>query len=308
MIFLLESVYKDYLWGGEKLRTHYHKDTALTPLAESWEISCHPDGESMIACGLHKGDSLSTYLSQYPMALGTNGATSDRFPVLVKLIDAKKDLSVQVHPNDDYGLRVENELGKTEVWYVLEADPGAELIMGYRKETSKEAVEKAVEEGSLMEILNRVPVVPGDVFFIEAGTVHGIGGGITLIEIQQNSNTTYRVYDYDRVGKDGNKRPLHLDKALDVMTYGPAKRRLWEPPVIAHCEYFHVEAHSVDGSAEFTVTAESFHGLTCVEGSLDITQGEHVLTLIKGSSAFVTAEETTYTVSGQGKVIVTTLP
>lgn len=308
MIFKLEPTYKDYLWGGEKLRTHFNKETDCTPLAESWEVSCHPDGGSVIDTGIHKGKSLTEFLNKYPEALGEKGKGMDRFPILVKLIDAKLDLSVQVHPDDDYGLRVENEYGKTEVWYILDAEPGAQLIMGFQRETSPEEVRLATEEGRLMELLHQVPVKAGDVFFIESGTVHGIGGGITLIEIQQNSNTTYRVYDYDRVGKDGQKRPLHLEKALDVMTYGPATRKHHEVPVVASCDYFHVEAYTVEDSLEIKVRDESFQTVTCVDGELLLIQNDEELVLLKGQSAFITAEDTCYGLKGKGKLVVSRLP
>lgn len=308
MIFKLEAVFKDYLWGGEKLRESYNKKTTCSPLAESWEISCHADGESIVRSGDYDGQTLSSVTKNAPELMGTSAMAFDRFPVLVKLIDAKLDLSVQVHPNDDYGLRVENEPGKTEVWYVLEAEEDAKLIMGFKEETSPQAVKKATEEGQLLELLNQIAVKPGDVFFIEAGTVHGIGAGITLIEIQQNSNTTYRVYDYDRVGKDGKKRPLHLEKALEVMTYTPAIIKRETPPVIASCDYFHVEAHQVIERQEMRVTKESFQGITCVEGRIKVTQGDEDLLLLKGESAFVTAGDTSYVLVGNGTVIITKLP
>lgn len=308
MIFKLEAVYKDYLWGGENLRHHYNKSTNCSPLAESWEISCHADGESIIASGAYNGQTLSSLLKDKAEWIGRKGMGFDRFPVLVKFIDAKLDLSVQVHPDDIYGLRVENEPGKTEVWYVLDAEADAKLIMGFKEETSAEAVEKATKEGRLMELLNQVPVKSGDVFFIEAGTVHGIGGGITLIEIQQNSNTTYRVYDYDRVGKDGKKRPLHLEKALDVMTYEPSILKRETLPLIASCAYFHVESHQITGVLEMPITVESFQGITCVEGEVTLRQNEETLTLAKGNSAFVTAENASYHLVGKGQVIITRLP
>lgn len=308
MIFKLEAVFKDYLWGGEKLRESYNKKTTCSPLAESWEISCHADGESIVRSGDYDGQTLSAVTKNTPELMGTSAMAFDRFPVLVKLIDAKLDLSVQVHPNDDYGLRVENEPGKTEVWYVLEAEEDAKLIMGFKEETSSQAVKKATEEGQLLELLNQIAVKPGDVFFIEAGTVHGIGAGITLIEIQQNSNTTYRVYDYDRVGKDGKKRPLHLEKALEVMTYTPATIKRETPPVIASCDYFHVEVHQVIDRQEMRVTKESFQGITCVEGCVTVTQGDENLLLLKGESAFVTAGDTSYVLVGNGTVIITKLP
>ena len=307
MIAKLKPAFKDYLWGGERLRSHYNKDTEMMPLAESWELSCHPDGESILISGAYEGLTLSEYVKKHPEALGTKAESFDRFPILVKLIDAKLSLSVQVHPDDTYGMRVENEPGKTEVWYVLDAEEDAKLIMGFNRKTSKEEVKKAIEEGELMGLLHQVPVKTGDVFFIESGTVHGIGAGITLIEIQQNSNTTYRVYDYDRIGKDGKKRPLHLEKALEVMTYEPARPILHEPPLIASCDYFHVEAYEIDGQKKLRCSEASFQSLTCVEGALAISLDGTEIELNKGESAFVSAGAGDYQVSGIGKLILSSI-
>lgn len=307
MIAKLKPAFKDYLWGGERLRSHYNKDTEMMPLAESWELSCHPDGESLLISGAYEGLTLSEYVRKHPQVLGTKATSFDRFPILVKLIDAKLSLSVQVHPDDTYGMRVENEPGKTEVWYVLDAEADAKLIMGFNRKTSKEEVKKAVEDGELMGLLHQVPVKTGDVFFIESGTVHGIGAGITLIEIQQNSNTTYRVYDYDRVGKDGKKRPLHLEKALEVMTYEPARRILHEPPLIASCDYFHVEAYEIDGQKKLWCSEASFQSLTCVEGALAISLDGTEIELKKGESAFVSAGAGDYQVTGKGKLILSSI-
>lgn len=307
MISKLKPAYKDYLWGGERLRTHYHKKTDMSPLAESWELSCHPDGESILVSGDYDGWTLAQYVKEYPEVLGTKAKAFDRFPILVKLIDAKLSLSVQVHPDDAYGMRVEREPGKTEVWYVLDAQKDAKLIMGFNRQTSREEVKEAVEEGRLLDLLHQEPVKTGDVFFIEAGTVHGIGAGITLIEIQQNSNTTYRVYDYDRIGKDGKKRPLHLEKALEVMNYGPAKRITHEAPIIASCDYFHVESYDIENQKELSITEETFHSLTCVEGNLTIRKDDQSVDLIKGESAFIAACRDTYEVIGRGKLIASSI-
>lgn len=307
MIVKLQAVYKDYLWGGEKLRSHYHKSTDMSPLAESWEVSCHPDGESTLISGPHKGWTLAQYVSHYPEFLGKKAQQMERFPILVKFIDAKLALSVQVHPDDAYGMRVENEPGKTEVWYVLEAEKNAELIMGFERECSKEEVLEAIERGKLMDLLHREAVAEGDVFFIESGTVHGIGAGITLIEIQQNSNTTYRVYDYDRVDKAGNKRPLHLSNALACMNYRPVSPIKHKLPVIASCEYFHVEAYDIFESCQMTTTSDTFQSMTCVSGMVRLTQEDIIIDLQKGESAFITAEESAYQIEGRGKVVIASI-
>ena len=213
----LSPVFKDYLWGGTRLKTEFSKQSDMTPLAESWELSAHKDGQSTVAEGEYAGLTLTAYLDTVGReVLGTNCEKYDYFPLLIKLIDAKGDLSVQVHPSDEYALEHEGEYGKTEMWYILDCDEGAALYYGFKEDTTREAYEAAIREGRLTDILNRVPVKRGDVFFIPAGTVHAIGAGILICEIQQNSNTTYRVYDYNRRDKDGNLRPLHVEKALAV--------------------------------------------------------------------------------------------
>lgn len=274
--FLLEPAYKDYLWGGTRLKTEYGKETDLEIVAESWECSVHPDGPSRIASGPWKGRTLAEFLEAHPEAMGTHGKKYKTLPILVKLIDAKENLSVQVHPDDAYALEREGQLGKTELWYVLKADPGATLIYGFAHDVTPELVRKAVRDGTILDHLQRVPVHEGDVFLIEPGTVHAIGGGVLLAEIQENSNVTYRVYDYDRLGKDGKPRELHLEKALEVMNFKAAKeprspQRVirYTPGVarelIGRCRYFQVERVSVREEYEFDSNEESFMVLLLIE-------------------------------------------
>lgn len=274
--FLLEPAYKDYLWGGTRLKTEYGKVTDLEIVAESWECSVHPDGPSRIASGPWKGRTLAEFLEAHPEAMGTHGRKYKTLPILVKLIDAKEDLSVQVHPDDAYALEHEGQLGKTELWYVLKADPGATLVYGFAHDVTPELVRKAVQDGTILDHLQRVPVHEGDVFFIEPGTVHAIGGGVLLAEIQENSNVTYRVYDYDRLGKDGKPRELHLEKALEVMNFKAAKeprspQRVirYTPGVarelIGRCRYFQVERVAIREEYEFDSNEQSFMVLLLIE-------------------------------------------
>lgn len=207
---------KDYLWGGTRLREEYRKKIDLTPLAETWECSVHPDGPSYVANGEFKGLALAEVLKQHPEYIGTK-VEDGKLPVLVKFIDAKKDLSVQVHPSDEYARKHEGDNGKTEMWYVIDAEEGAHLIYGFQHEVTEEILRKAVETGNLDKHLQKVEVHKGDTYFVPAGTVHGIGKGILVAEIQESSNVTYRVYDYNRVDKNGKKRELHFDKAVQVM-------------------------------------------------------------------------------------------
>ena len=218
----LQGICKDYLWGGNRLREEFGKESDADKIAESWELACHKDGSSILTSGSDAGLNLREYLDKNGTAvLGTNCADCTTVPVLIKLIDAKQDLSIQVHPDDDYAMRVEGEAGKTEMWYIVDAAPHAALYYGLKQEVTKAEFEQRIHDQTLTEILNRVEVKPGELYFIPSGTLHAIGAGILLAEIQQNSNTTYRVYDYGRRGADGKLRPLHIAKALDVTNLRP---------------------------------------------------------------------------------------
>ena len=306
----LAPAFKDYLWGGSKLKTNFGKKTELTPLAESWELSAHRDGESTVLSGAFAGLTLTAYLKKVGKAvLGTAAARFDYFPVLIKLIDAKGDLSVQVHPDDDFAMANEGEYGKTEMWYILDCEEGAALYYGFSRDITKEEYKKAIETNTLTDILCRVPVKRGDVFFIPAGTVHAIGAGIVICEIQQNSNTTYRVYDYGRRDKNGNKRPLHVDKALAVSTLTRAPQRANTPKgadvLLASCPYFTVRRLRVDEALDCKVDTASFRSLVVTEGGGTITMHERVLSFKKGDSIFIPAQNGSFTVAGSCELILT---
>ena len=214
----LDPAFKDNLWGGTKLRTVFGKKCDYDVIGESWELSAHPDGQSRIADGRYKGMLFNDYLSIIGKeALGWKCQAQDRFPVLIKFIDAKQALSIQIHPDDEYALENEGEYGKNEMWYVIDCEPGAYLYCGLSKDVSKEEIEERIANNTITEVLNRIDVKPGDVVMVKAGTIHAIGAGILICEIQQNSNSTYRMYDYDRRDKFGNPRELHVAKALDVV-------------------------------------------------------------------------------------------
>jgi len=212
---------KERVWGGQKLRTVFGKDIPYEHTGESWEIACHDNGQSVAANGPFEGKTLRDILIEDgPSVIGKTFAQGDKFPLLIKLIDAKDDLSVQVHPDDAYAAVNENgELGKSEAWVVLEADPGASLVIGLKEGTTKASFKEALEAGKLETVLNQLEVKPGDVIDIPAGLLHAIGTGILLAEVQQNSDTTYRVYDWNRVGLDGKSRELHVDKSLETIDF-----------------------------------------------------------------------------------------
>lgn len=275
-IFKLQPVGKDYLWGGTRLRDEYGKKIDLTPLAETWECSAHPDGPSVIDSGEFKGQTLAEVLKRHPEYLGTK-VKKGVLPVLIKFIDAKKDLSVQVHPDDEYALEYEDDNGKTEMWYVIDAVAGSSLIYGFKHKVTEEILKNAVETGTLDKHLQRVEVHKGDTYFVPAGIVHGIGAGILLAEIQESSNVTYRVYDYDRFDRNGQKRELHFDKAVKVMNMEVALDAIQKPrtvryypgcsrEVLCRCKYFETEKIQVTRGFTFSVKEESFQVMICLDG------------------------------------------
>lgn len=307
---LLRPVGKDYLWGGTKLNEEYHKNIPLEPLAETWECSTHPDGPSVVASGSFEGMGLDEVLKKYPEWLGSRHEGKSELPVLIKFIDAAKDLSVQVHPDDEYALKNENQLGKTEMWYVLEAEPDAALIYGFTHEVTREQLQKSVQEGKLMQYLQKVPVRKNDVFFVKPGTVHAIGSGVLVAEIQENSNVTYRVYDYDRVDKNGQKRPLHLEKSLEVMNLQKAdsprqQMRLmrYQPgaasEILCRCQYFQVDRVLVTREYHLNVESSSFQVLLVLDGEMQI--GE--LETRKGDCVFLPAGCGKVDVYGKGQLL-----
>ena len=310
-IFKLNPAFKDYLWGGTRLRDEYGKDCDYDKVAESWELSCHKDGNSVVADGEDKGLTLAQYIEKHgKKVLGTNCERFENFPILIKLIDAKDNLSVQVHPDNEYAQRVEGEYGKTEMWYIVDCDEGAELLYGFKKEISKEEFAQRIADNTLLEVTNSVPVKKGDVFFIQSGTLHAIGKGILIAEIQQNSNTTYRIYDYGRVGKDGKPRELHVEKAKDVTTLGPAKSYPETPvekkdgysiKLLSKCEYFTTYRVDVDSKAELEADETSFVSVLVLEGEPDVGG----VKAKKGDSIFVTAGTGKFTVEGKCQFILT---
>ena len=304
----LSPAFKDYLWGGVRLKSEFNKQSSLDRVAESWELSAHKDGQSIVNGGIYNGMTLTQYISQLgKAALGKRCEKYDYFPLLIKFIDAKGDLSVQVHPSDDYALAHEGEYGKTEMWYILDCDEGASLYYGFVEDLSRETYEAAIKEGRLTELLNRVPVKRGDVFFIPAGTVHAIGAGILICEIQQNSNTTYRVYDYNRRDKDGNLRPLHVEKALEVscLAKSPALPAIPDGAdvLLAQCDYFEVRRLRFDGEGQVAVDEESFVSLVVTQGEGILSYEGDTLRFAKGDSLFIPAQSNTYRITGNCEMI-----
>ncbi len=282
MIVKLKAPTKNYIWGGDKLKEKWHKQSDKK-IAESWELSFCKGDESVVAEGKFAGKKLSDVTTRKDW--GKNCNCFDVFPTLVKLIDAKQNLSVQVHPDDEYALKNEGQLGKTEMWYILDADDGAGLYLGLNKTMTAEEFLQAVKDKTVCNFLNFVPVKAGDTYFVQSGTFHAIGAGVTLLEVQQNSTLTYRVYDFDRVGKDGKPRPLHLDKAMKVGNlnkYIPPDARRGE--FLGGCKYFSAYRYSGEKSL---CMPDSYLAVTAIDGDVQVDK----LLLQQGETAFVSAGE-----------------
>ena len=316
----LRPVTKEILWGGSRLKERYHKHADFDKLAETWELTVRPDGMSVIDSGDYTGMSLAEFIGYAPRSiLGSNGMKGDRFPVLIKFIDARDDLSIQVHPDDSYSLANEGELGKMEMWYIVEATEDARLVYGLKDGCTMDEFAKAVSEGHTESVLRYVPVKAGECYFIPSGQVHAIGSGCLIAEIQQNSNVTYRVYDYNRKQADGSLRQLHVAQALDVVQIrtdeeiqalryetGPDKHG----KTLCNCQYFKVKKHvtSVDGNTDFFVSDKSFKSVLVLHA--DHAHLEHDGTLYElttGDSFFLPAGMGNVILSGDAAVLVTTV-
>lgn len=323
--FLLRPAAKDYLWGGNRLNDDYGKGIKMNPLAETWECSTHSDGLSFIASGDNYGISLAEALQSHPQWLGTHplkitGGKSE-LPILVKLIDAKSNLSVQVHPDDDYARRHENQLGKTEMWYVLAARKKAKLVYGFNQEMTPDRIQNALAEGKIEQFLNHVAVYKDDIFLIEPGIVHAIGAGVLVAEIQESSNVTYRLYDYDRVDKNGRKRPLHIEKALQVARLESSAvprqpmrvlryRNGSASELLTRCKYFQVERMLLNTEgrklSDFQTGKNSFHVLLCTDGCgvlLGDMGDKFMLNFFKGDCFFIPAESIPLKLHGRAQFL-----
>ncbi len=281
-------VLKDYLWGGRNLESKLGRILPDGIVAESWEIAGHEDGTSVVENGLHKGKLLTEVHSE--LGIDLIGSRSEwaqnrsKFPLLIKVLDANKALSVQVHPDDEYALENEgNELGKTEMWVILHAEPNAKVILGVKKETSPAAFEQAISNGDLEKYLHEISVKTGDHICVPAGSLHAIMDGLVIAEIQQNSNTTYRVYDWNRVDADGKPRALHVKQALEVTNFDQIEPKLSAPKIIENVpglkrsllcknKYFTVERVELSQGSEFTgaCTGETFEIWGVIDGTAEI--------------------------------------
>ena len=312
---------KDYLWGGRRLRDDFSKDIDMSPLAETWECSTHPDGQAIVVTGRYEGRELSECLAENPDWLGSHpssmGLPEGQIPILVKLIDAKQDLSVQVHPDDGYASEHEGgQLGKTEAWYVVDALRDARLVYGLREDVTADEMRRYIDEGTLQAHLQSVSVHKDDVFFIPPGTIHAIGAGCLVAEVQESSNLTYRLYDYDRVDRDGCKRELHVDKALDVANLKssaspvqPMRTLRFSPgyatELLCTCRYFQMErlilnTERIRQMVAIRTSSLSFEVLLCIEGCGMMMCGEESMPFFKGDCFFLPANSEEVRLHGVG--------
>ena len=316
---LLRPVSKEIIWGGSRLKDDYGKTAPFEKIAESWELTVRPGEKSIIANGKYAGMTLERFISSdRARIMGTNGAKYDRFPLLIKFIDAADKLSIQVHPDNDYALANEGELGKTEMWYIMDCEPGAKLVYGLKEGCTAEDFALAVKENRTEEMLNFVPVQKGEVYFIPAGQVHAIGAGILIAEIQQNSDVTYRVYDYNRPGADGKPRELHTEKAVQVVQTRSedeinAFRFSQKKPegnyeVLASCDYFTTRKYVTDSDnvAVFHAHKTSFLSLLILDAEdAVLSNGVEEFPLRKGDSYFLPAGTGEYIITGKSQFLTT---
>lgn len=302
------------IWGGRKLIEEYGVVTEKNNAAESWMLSCHEAGASSVANGELSGKSLADVIKEYPELCGKNAENFSDFPILIKFIDARDDLSVQVHPTDEYCKKTGRGQSKTECWYIIDCDEDASLLLGFKDKISPEQFKAAIESNTLTDYVESVKVKKGDFFFIESGTLHAICKGILLAEVQESSNTTYRIYDYGRVGNDGKPRELHVSDAVEV-----TKLEKYSQPdfckgnsldsdckkLLADCPLFKVWKLDVDGKSEGISDENSFVSLLVMDGEGSLECCGETLSLRKGDSIFIPANAGTYCISGKLEIIET---
>jgi mannose-6-phosphate isomerase len=316
-----KPVYKDYIWGGDRLSKQFHRTGTPTPCAESWEISAHPDGTSIVSQGKYAGRSLPDLATEFGVALmGTKTPDPTRFPLLFKLIDARDKLSVQVHPNNANAALTHGE-PKTEMWYVLDRVQGSSLYAGLREGATPELLRAALLNGTADKCLTEVQVNPGDAIFIPGGLVHAIGDGCLIYEVQQNSNTTYRLYDWNRVGADGKPRPLHIEESFKTIEWDNARMRecanarmrecanarIANYKSLVSCTFFQVGKLALEGSASLAHDGTTFTALFVEDGNVSAEAGGETVQLTKGMSCLIPAAAEHFLLTGNASLLITTL-
>lgn len=307
-----EPILKERIWGGAKLRTEFNKPIVSNTTGESWELSAVEGDVSVISNGEFKGKTIKELIDASPISIlgslvckrfGTD------FPLLFKFLDAKQDLSIQVHPNDALAKIRHNSLGKTEMWYVMQADVGAEIIVGFKEGSSQEEYLSHLESNKLTELLNKITVKEGDVFFLETGTVHAIGAGLLIAEIQQTSDVTYRLYDFDRRDVNGNKRELHVDLALEAINYQKQETQKFyfkeanQSNLVVDCNYFTTDFIPLTDSYSVEKRGDSFTVYMCVDGSFSIESEGGRYDYSKGDTVLIPAVLQNYVLHGNASIL-----
>lgn len=308
----LEPEFKDYIWGGQKLKNVFNKKVKNEECtAESWEVSTNENGESRVKNGEYEGMTLTEVfndMEKRESIFGSKCKNLDKFPLLIKFIDANNSLSVQVHPDDKYAMENEHSQGKTEMWYILDCEPGAQIICGLKEGITKERLQECMNSDKISECLNYIDVKKGDAIYIPSGTIHALLGKTLVAEVQQNSNVTYRVYDWGRVGKDGKPRELHVKKALDVINVDRKSQiksvESTDGKVnVVKSEYFVTNKINVDKEFSEKVLRESFMAFNVVEGSGKLVIGQNEYELRKGDSFIIPACVEEYSVIGNVELL-----
>lgn len=293
-----EPILKERIWGGTKLKTYLNKPISSAITGESWELSTVPNDISVVKNGFLSGKNVNELIELYPnefLGSAVLKRFGTEFPLLFKFIDAKQDLSIQLHPNDELAKKRHNSFGKTEMWYVMQADANARLIVGFKEDSNPDEYKKALASNTLVSLLNEVEVKAGDVFFLETGTIHAIGAGIVIAEIQQTSDITYRVYDFDRVDDKGNKRELHTELALEALNYNTTAAHIsYESQVnisnkVVHCDYFKTNIIPLEDAYHWKKTKEAFTVLMCTAGTFELTYNEQTTSYKVGDTILLPA-------------------
>ena len=307
-----EPILKERIWGGTKLKTELNKPITSDITGESWEISTVENDISIVANGSLKGKSLKELINEFPEAvLGSkvHAQFGKQFPLLFKYLDAREDLSIQLHPNDELAKKRHNSFGKTEMWYVMQTDSNARLIVGFKEKSSPEEFIQNLNNKTLLDILDTKKVKQGDVFMLDTGTIHAIGAGIVIAEIQQTSDITYRVYDFDRVDANGNKRELHIDLALEALNYEKIEAQRFYSETenisneIVNCQYFTTTIIPLNGHIKVAKNKQSFTVYMCVDGSFELSLDTETFLYQKGDTVLIPAALTDFQLSGKASIL-----
>ena len=297
----LKPYCKKTIWGGYRLASEFGKGENGELIGETWELSARNGTSAVISGGEYDGMTLYDFVLKYPDAV-KKGFAASRFPLLIKFIDAADDLSIQVHPDDAYASAYTEDSGKTEMWYIVVAAPGAEIVYGLSEKYDREKFKKALENGEIESLLNRVAVRKGETYFIPSGMVHAICKGVLICEIQQNSDITYRVYDYNRRQSDGTLRKLHVADALNVIKDCKKDKSGAHGDYLADCGYFKVRKLD-DPDESIEVGDDSFLSLICTEGEVSLTYAGETYAAVKGDCFFIPASAGQIGLHGKGTII-----